>query len=215
MTTEAPIRHEVEQGSAEWFKVRAGIPTASELDSLISPLWKQRTGEGVATYMHRKLAERWLGQPLASGGAWAMEQGSILEDEAIPYYEMMHGCEIERVGFITTADGRFGCSPDGLIGDIGIEIKCPQPHTHVGYLTDGVLPKEYAAQVHGGMYATGAASWKFLSYCRSFPKLELTIKRDEEIIDAIHDAVTAFNRRMDEALETLIRLNGGPRKGMR
>lgn len=204
------IIHDVEQGSPEWFKVRAGIPTASEFDSIITPLWKARTGEGVNTYLSKKLAERWLGRPLMSATAWPMEQGNILEDEAIPYYELMHDVEIQRVGFITTADGKAGCSPDGLIGEhgIGLEIKCPQPHTHVGYLTSGELPKEYAAQVHGGMYVTGASSWEFMSYCRGFPKLELTIKRDEAIIEAIHSAVTAFNERLEAGYELLTKLKG-------
>lgn len=209
MTIEAPIIHEVEQGSPEWFKVRAGIPTASEFDSLLTPLWKPRTGEGVQTYLAKKLAERWLGRPLSTATAWPMEQGSILEEEAIPFYEMMHDVEIRRVGFITTADGRAGCSPDGLIGDdCGIEIKSPQPHTHAGYLLAGELPKEYAAQVHGSMYVTGASQWRFMSYCRLFPPLILTVERDETIIDAIHQAVTAFCDRLDAGFLKLQAMKG-------
>jgi len=209
MIAEAPIIHHVEQGTPEWYAVRAGIPTASELNAIITPLWKARTGEGVETYLSKKIAERWLGRPLESGGAFVMDQGKILEDEAVPFFEMMHDLTIERVGFITTADGKFGCSPDGLIGDdSGIEIKCPLPHTHVGYLTAGVLPKDYAAQVYGGMYATGRSSWKFASYCRLFPALIIDVPRDEQIMDAIHDAIASFNDRLESGFEQLTALKG-------
>jgi hypothetical protein len=52
---------DVVQGSADWLQVRAGIPTCSEFDALISPLGKIRTGEGPQTYLARKLAEKWIG----------------------------------------------------------------------------------------------------------------------------------------------------------
>ena len=72
--------HDVTQGTAEWLAVRAGIPTASELDQLISPTGRLRTGDMPNAYLCRKLAERWTGYPLQSYSGGAMEQGSILED---------------------------------------------------------------------------------------------------------------------------------------
>lgn len=203
------ILHKVEQGTPAWLELRLGIPTASEFDAIISPLWKVRTGEGVKTYLYRKIVEkvcRHLDEDF--GGGFAMEQGSILEHEATPWFEFTHDMQIQRVGFCTTDDGRVGCSPDGLIGeDGGIEIKCPLPHTHLKYLMAGTLPPEYAAQVHGSMFVTGRSWWKFVSYSRKFPALVLHVERDEKIIEAMREALDGFLKSFDEQMEHLAKLS--------
>ncbi len=177
------------QGTGPWLWARAGILTASEFDSLMTPLWKKRDGETPQTYILRKVAEACMGIPLSDPSAWVMEQGAILEAEAIPWLEFTHNLTVQRVGFVTSDDGRIGCSPDGLIGDDGgIEIKCPQPPAHLKYLLGGVVPKDYLAQVHGSLYVTGRGWWKFLSYSRQFPPMLLHVERNEEIIAKI-DAV--------------------------
>lgn len=198
------------QGSDEWLDARLGIVTASELDSLISPLWKARTGDGVKTYLAKKIAERWRGAPLNTYHGGSMEQGSLREDEAFSWYELDRDVTMRKVGFILTDDGKMGCSPDGLMDDGGIEIKCPEPHTHVGWLLDGELPAEHRAQVHGGMFVTGLPRWTFLSYCRGFPPLVLTIEADPKIQAAIREAAAAFQIRLDEAWAAIETRNGGP-----
>ena len=201
----------VEQNSLEWLLARSGIPTASEFDALISPLWKIRTGQGVDTYLAQKVAEKWLGGPLPGFQTLDMEFGQIREEEAIPFYEFQFGESIQRVGLVTTDDGRTGCSPDGLIGDDGgIEVKCPEAKTHVKYLLAGVVPADYLAQVHGSMFVTGRKWWKFLSYRRNFPPLVLTVERDDEIQKQIGIALDAFLARLDEAMAEMEKLNGGP-----
>lgn len=203
--------HDVAQNSVEWMVARSGIVTASELDAIISPLWKPRDGEGRLTYQAEKLAEQWIGGPLPSvQGVFDMEQGKILEDEAKPFYTLTTGEEITNVGFITSDDGMTGCSPDGLIGDdCGIEIKCPNLANHLRYLLENKLPKQYAAQVHGSMFVTGRTRWKFMSYRRNFPPLILTIERDEEIQGKISDALESFFEDFDVAMKKLITINGG------
>lgn len=107
--------------------------------------------------------------------------------------------EVNRVGFCTTDDGRIGCSPDGLIGeDGGIEIKCPQPTTHLRYLDEGKVPDQYLAQVHGSMLVTGRKWWKFLSYSRQFPPLIVHVERDEEIQTKLRAAIDPFIAKLDE-----------------
>lgn len=190
--------HLMKQGSTEWLQARCGLPTASEFDSLVTPLWKSRTGEGPENYLLKKIAERVMGYPMESFFGGAMEQGSLLEDEAIPFYEGVFGVEIQRVGFCTTDDGRIGCSPDGLIGDDnGIEVKCPEPHTHVKYLLGGVVPKDYVAQVQGAMFVTGRPCWTFLSYSRFFPPLIVHVERDEEAQRALAYVLGDFLRKFE------------------
>lgn len=205
--------HDVKQKSVEWMILRSGLPTASEFDALLTPLFKVKTGEGPKTYLHKKLAEWWQGGPLLGFNVFDMDQGQMLEEQAVPWYELEFNTKIDRVGFCTTDDGRVGCSPDGLLGDdSGIEIKCPAVHTHVGYLLAGVIPPDYAAQVHGCMYVTGRKSWKFLSHRRHFPPLVLEIPRDEEIQEKINEAIQTFLEQFEEGKQRLIEINGGPPK---
>lgn len=205
------IIHPAEQGSVEWMKARSGIPTASEFDQIVTPEFKLRTGQMPATYLAKKVSEAWLGGPLPSFNVFDMDQGRILEEEAIPFFELEHDLQISRVGLVTTDDGRIGCSPDGLLGeDGGIEIKCPDVHTHVGYLLGGILPKDYAAQVHGAMFVTGRTHWTFMSYRRKFPPLVLTINRDEKIQGRIAEALDQFLEQFGRAVMRLQELNGGP-----
>jgi len=202
--------HDVEQGTPEWFALRAGIPTASEFANLVTPNWKIRTGEMVESYLSRKLAERWRRSPLAGWSSGPMEQGSLREDEAIPYFEVRTGKQVKRIGFVTTDDGRWGCSPDGLLADgTGIEVKCPEPQTQVKYLLSGEIPAQYAAQVQGSMLVTGAASWTFFSFCRGFPALMLTVERNASAIDALVKALESFCDHLDDAYSELVHLYGG------
>lgn len=198
------IEHPVQQGSEAWHILRLGKPTASDFDRLVTPEWKVRTGQTPQTYLYEKLAELITGKVDDSVKSFAMEQGHLLEREAIPYYELMHDVKVRRVGFCTTDDMRIGCSPDGLIGeDGGIECKCPFPETHLRYLLDGGLPKEYAAQVHGSMFVTGRKYWVFMSYSRHFPAHLVRVERDEEIQKVIGEALAGFTGKMAAAVERI------------
>jgi len=214
----------------EWQLARVGIVTASEADSLISPIGKIRTGEGVESYLCKKLAERWIGGqlPSAFSGSFAMEQGNIVEEQAIPFAAFEYGLDIQQVGFVSTDCGRTGCSPDGLIGfdaskfsktaptpyklsggESGIEIKCPNLDTHIKYLLAGKLPTDYVAQVQFSMHITGCQTWHFLSYRRNLPALHLVIQRDDKFQESLAQALGEFNQKFDAAMAKLVEINGG------
>jgi hypothetical protein len=214
--------------TVEWMLARVGIVTASEMDNLITPEGKMRTGDTPKTYMYKKIAERWIGGGLASFNSFSMEQGQILEEKALPYAAVKYDLDIQQVGFITTNDGMVGCSPDGLIGfdanwlkdsptpyntmrggESGIEIKCPELHTHIKYLLAGELPKDYVAQVQGSMYVTGCPTWHFLSYRRNMPPLHLVIERDEKFQANLKTALDSFMKQYFAELARLITINGG------
>jgi hypothetical protein len=192
------------QGDAEWLQVRVGKVTASEMDHLITPEFKARTGAGPHTYLCGKIAEAWRGQALPGFTSWATEQGQLLEDEARKWYAFEFNETLRNVAFVEHDDGRCGCSPDALIGDDGgLELKAPEPTNHVRYLLDGVLPKDYVAQVHMSLYVTGRKWWKFVSYRRKFPPFVLTIERDEAIMEKIGNTLADFYAKFDAAMATL------------
>lgn len=203
----------VVQNSLEWLVARAGIPTASEFDNLLTPKFEPRKGQMPESYLAQKLAERWLGGPLPSFQNLDMEFGQILESEAKPYYTLMCDEEITPCGLAITDDGKIGCSPDGLINpDGGIEIKCPEAKTHVKYLMAGKLPDDYILQVHGAMFVTGRKWWKFLSYRRKFPAYMTLVERDEKINSVIYETLATFCERLDAGFKRLCDMNGGPPK---
>ncbi len=199
--------HDCRQGTLDWTKLHFGIPTASGLDNLLTPEFELRKGELPKTYVYKKVAEKLQGRPLIdlSASSFMLEQGMIIEEEARPWYALEYDKKIKQVGFITTDDGRFGCSPDGLIlnDECGLEIKSPAAHTHVKYLVNGVLPKEYVSQVYGSMFATGFKKWIFVSYRRGFPALVLEVYSDPRIMTAIGAAIHCFHKDLDRAMERI------------
>lgn len=208
--------HPAAQGTEEWLNARAGIPCASEIDALISPLGKIRTGEGPKTYLSKKLAEWWdwdRSSTAHSSASFWMEQGRFLEDFAIPWYELEFNTKIERTGFLTTDDMSIGCSPDGLIGeDCGIEIKSPMLETHIKYLLNGEVPSEYIGQVQVGLFVTGRKLWKFVSYRRKLPALIIDVFPNEQFHENLRLALERFHGYFEDGKARLIELNGGPPK---
>ena len=206
------IHDNIQQQSLDWQILRSGKVTASEMDNLVTPLGKVKTGEGPKTYLMNKVAEAWRGGPLPTVEVWNMEQGQYLEEIARPAFTLETGLDVRQVAFITGDDERVGCSPDGLIGDdCGLEIKCPHIQTHIRYLLDGVLPPDYVLQVQGSLFVTGFKKWMFFSFRRDLPPLILTVEPDEKIQKAIGEAVTAFLDNYEKALAKLTELNGGVR----
>jgi len=196
-----------EQGDLDWLKLRVGKVTASEIGNLLSPEFAPRTGEMPKTYLFEKVAEAFQGRPLPAFGSWQTDQGLLIEEEAIPWFQLETGCALTRPAFIEHEDGRCGCSPDAVInGNEGLEVKSPQAVNHVRYLLDGVVPKQYIGQVHFSLYVTGFKKWTFLSYRRGFPKLIVETKRDPRICDIIENTLRSFYERFDDAMQQLTKL---------
>ena len=199
------------QNTVWWEMARAGIPTASEFGSLITPRFKPREGEMVDSYFAMKLSERWTGTPTPQKALLAFDYGHILETEAKPFYTFQFNEEIQSVGFVTTDDGKIGASPDGLIGDDGgIEIKCCEAKTHCKYLMADKLPDDHILQVYGSLFVTGRNFWRFLSYRRKFPAYVTTIERDDKINAIISETLYAFCEKLDTGFKRLCEMNGGP-----
>lgn len=191
------IFHDLEQGSEEWFAVRAGLPTASEFSTV------QASGKGGgvsitrAKYMRQLAGEILTGEPAPAGYSNAhMERGHEQEDDARNLFALVSGLEPIRVGFVR--EGRAGCSPDSLIGEnAGLEIKCAIPAVQIERLQLGRLPPEHVAQVQGSLWVTGRDHWWFTSYCPRLPPLILRVERDETYIAGLAKSVVAFNQELD------------------
>lgn len=202
---------ECEQLSPEWWDARRGIPTASNFSRILTPTGKFSTSSD--DYIAELIAEMVCltpnyfttqGKPVTA----AMQHGTDTEPEARKWYEMDQGVETRRVGFITTDDGRWGCSPDALVDpDGGLEIKCVHLKTQVSYLLKGELPAEYRGQVHGSLLVTGRKWWDFLSYSPGLDPFLIRVYPDAYTVK-LANALELFH----DSLQKTIRRLKGPAK---
>ena len=195
-----PIYHPIEQRSADWYYLRLGKPTASEFDQIITPA-KGLLSAQHGDYIRFLLAELMLGKPLDSVETAFMTRGEQLEDEAIEAYEVVTGMETQRGGFVTDDLGQYGCSPDRLVGDVGLlEMKVPAPQTHVGYLLNPEsLDSAKRCQVQGQLLVTERAWVDLVSYHPEMPIVVRRVKRDQAFIGMMRMALVGFMQSLREA----------------
>ena len=190
-----------EQGTPEWHGCRAGIPTASSFDKILTGTGKPSTqADG---YINQLLCEVMAGASEGIEPTDWMLRGIEMEAEARAFYELESGADVEQVGFIV-GDG-CGCSPDGVIGDDGlIEIKCPNPTTHVGYLRAGKVPTGYVPQIQGQLWVCERDWCDFLSYCPGLPPMLIRCERDEDYIGKLAERMKWFLDKFESARLDLI-----------
>ena len=165
------------QHSDEWYTKRLGIPTASCFDKILSPTGRVSTQD--KSYRRVLLAEWVLGEPLDSYQNATMERGNEIEEEARDYFQFSQDVEVKEVGLVYHDEKKLvSCSPDGLIDESGLEVKCPLPGTHIGYLIENKLPTAYISQVQGSMWVCEREKWQFLSYCPGLDPLIIQVHRD-------------------------------------
>jgi len=162
-------------------------------------------------YAFRLAVERISGEPLDEGGfsTFAMRRGQEMEPEARDAHSFERGLVIQPAGFVTTDDGKFGASADGLIGsDGGSEYKCLiDPSRIRDILIDGNID-EFKDQVQGGMWLTGRTWWHFCLYCPALASVgkALTIfevERDDEYIAALEADLLEFDALVESYAERL------------
>jgi putative phage-type endonuclease len=192
------------QGSQEWLSARLGIPTASQFDKIITATGKPSSqADG---YMCKLVAEYLTGESEPFFANQWVERGNLLEPEARQAYEFYSDYEVEEVGIVYLNDQRLVAgSPDGLIkGEkIGLEIKCPAPHTHVANVLSGAMPSQYKQQVQGNIWICEADHWDFMSYHPHISPLIVRIDRDDKYIKTLAELMDEFTDRMLAAREKL------------
>tara|TARA_R110000787_G_scaffold198972_1_gene310052 strand:- start:1916 stop:2602 length:687 start_codon:yes stop_codon:yes gene_type:complete len=196
------IVHDCAQGSSEWWDLRLGIPTVSQLSKIITPK-ALKYSAGAKSFTATLIAERALGRPLDWGQSmdtiWT-ERGTSMEDEARTFYEFYRDCDVVVPGFCTLDGGGFGGSPDGLVGDFGgVEIKCRAAQAHQECL-NGTAEIADRLQVQGYLWLTGRSWWDVLAY-NDAPELRNKIQRvypDGAVHTAIEEGLDRFMSEMTE-----------------
>jgi putative phage-type endonuclease len=111
----------IEQRSEEWFQLRRGKITSSEIHKIMG---EKGLTETAKTYLLEKVCEHFGGVTEPAHGQ-ALEWGTELEPVAIEHYEQVTGTKVEKASFIAASE-YYGGSPDGIVKPKGvIEVKCP------------------------------------------------------------------------------------------
>jgi hypothetical protein len=122
---------------------------------------KREYSRGASEYIAELIGEKFsIYQPerAESYTSNPMRHGVETEEEARRFLSMECRVQLSNGGFCLTDCGRFGASPDALIGEEGVsEIKCPTAKVQAKYLLNGGLPEEYACQVYGELFVTRRA----------------------------------------------------------
>jgi hypothetical protein len=158
-----------EQGTPEWFQVRSGKLTFSNLGKVMANYGKA-FGEPAKQLAVRIALEQITGKSQESDYTNDhMERGISEEPIARALYEDETFCDVAPGGFFT--DGGFlGCSPDGLVGEQGlIEIKSAIPSVHYARVKRQGLDPTYKWQCIGNLMLTEREWLDFISYCSGFP----------------------------------------------
>jgi len=202
----------MEQRTEEWYQARLGKVTASRVADVLS---KIKTGESASrkNYKMELVVQRLTGQPGESFTNAAMEWGTATEPQARMAYEAHTGIFVEEVGFIDhpTIEG-FGCSPDGVVAEGLIEIKCPNTATHIETVLENKAPSKYIPQMQCQMAVTGAKFCDFVSFDPRTPDdlqlFVIRVERDDEYIENMEKEVKQFLQEVDDLHKQLVAKKG-------
>lgn len=190
-----------DQGSFAWYEARLGVATSSQFHRIITPGGKP--SKQAIPYMYRLIAELLLRDVMDDyiGHVQWIERGKLLEPDAVSQFEFTHNVVLEPGGFITSDDGRIGCSPDRIVAGRreGVEIKCPAPWTHLQYLIEGP-GDDYKPQVQGQLMVGEFDAVTLYSYHPRCPPAEYLTHPDEKFIRVLSQLLTDFLEQMDERL---------------
>lgn len=201
----------IPQQTEQWFRVRAGRPTASEFSRILTPGGKD--SDQWKSYAVELCAECLRPDEIDWSGNYHTDRGNELEPEAISLFEKVMERTVTQPGFVTRDDEVIGCSPDGLVSKpdnssyiAGLEVKCPTARKHALTLIDKEMPKEHLPQVHGGMVVTGLKFWYFMSYSRGLRPFIKRIERNdytEKLADALDRFLIYYQDQRKEIMPKL------------
>jgi putative phage-type endonuclease len=156
--------YNLEQGTEEWFNVRAGHLTASNAQAISA------NGKGLESYVYQLLAEKYSNNRDQYTNS-DIARGNELEPLARMTYEIERE-KVEEVGFIEL-DKYVGCSPDGLIGkDGGLEIKCVNDVNFFKLIVSGEksIETKYLWQCQMCLLITKRKFWDLAFYNPNFDR---------------------------------------------
>ena len=188
----------VEQRTEEWFKMREGRFTASQISKLLGKLTTQKGLGALKNYAHEKAIETVFGrEPELEYLPADMQRGVDLEPLAFKKFQEIDDFdffEVNECSFYPYTDDA-GASPDGLVGETSIlEIKCPQRAKFFKYVINGAdeININYIAQMQMQMLCTDTSLCYFMNYIidKGIERWHIIeVKRDDDMINLIKERI--------------------------
>lgn len=200
---------DVNQNTDEWFSLRGGKLTSSNLGKIMSNFGKA-FGEPAKKYAYSIANEQITGEPISSDYSNShMERGHEQEPIARTIYENQTFCDVTNGGFFES--DFIGCSPDGLVGGNGvIEIKSVISSVHFANIKRQGLDPAYKWQCIGNLMFTGREWLDFISYCSTYPEGKQVfihrIKKEElqEEFEMLNERINQFKSLIDSSKKTIL-----------
>lgn len=217
------------QGSEAWLAARRGVITGSRAKDArdFKPLTVAEKKQGLTrgepsgkqtTYALDTARERAGGAPPKVFVNHYMRVGIEQEGPAREAFEAKTGELVLEAGFITTDDGRFGCSVDGFYGDDGIvEIKTMvSSNTLFQAFVQGDI-SEYVDQCNMVMWVTGRKFVKLVLWAPDLkqPLRIIDIPRNDDVINELERDLLQFNARVDAFHKAIAKTQNLTKKGRR
>lgn len=191
------IFHQAQQLSDEWFKIRRGLPTASNAKRII-------TANGAISQGFNKYAEEIalnIEKPKFSN--IHTQRGIESEDLAREIYDIESDMpKVQTADFITNDESTCGCSPDGLIWDAnpmgdnkiirGVEIKSHIEKNHIDFIEKKAFRNKYKQQVQMSILICECSSWDLVSYFNGDIHV-IEWKRDDSYLLKLSKYLKVFN----------------------
>lgn len=188
------------QGTDAWLESRRGVITGSRCKNARDKLKGGQPSKASTLYAMDTARERCGGRVLPTYANAAMRMGTEQEPLARAAYETETGRVAIEAGFITTDDGKFGVSVDGLVDAHGmVEIKTM---VSSDTLFTAVVQRDFSAyidQINMALWLLGRQWCDLILWA---PDLEpigrgitiIRIDRDDNAIDALESDLLAFDR---------------------
>jgi len=195
--------HYCNQSTPEWYQIRSGVITGSEVHKLLTTTLKLSEGKTATDYLRKLRYERKKGVSLdlmfPSVETYSMRNGKANEPNALSEFDVFN--EYDLCGFVLHDNGFFGCSPDAVIIQIGViksglEIKTPDSVNTFLALNECMNGAdlrrnkfEWWLQTQFCMFVTGLNQWNFISYVPENSNV-FTVEAEPEAFAAFEKLVT-------------------------
>jgi len=185
----------IEQRSEDWFKMREGRFTASDIVRLLGKEGLKTTNKSIDTFAFEKAVEKVYGRDDVNVVSFDMQRGVEQEPLAFDLFKRLKEYEfidVKNCSFFPFGDNA-GASPDGLVGDDSVlEIKCPRRLKFFKLVANGYdeIDSKYIAQMQMQMLCTNSKRCHFFNYYLEDGIEywhEIIVERDDVIINLIKD----------------------------
>lgn len=194
------IHDSVEQGSDEWYALRCGLLTASEMKLLITPSkLEYANNDNKRAHLYELVAQRITNFVEPTYISNDMLRGTVDEISALEKYQKRQG-EGKRVGFITNDKWGFkiGYSPDLIVGDDGlVEVKSRCQYLQLKTIIGKAASIEHLIQMQTGLLVSERSWCDYISYCGGMRMPIYRVYPDKKIQDAIINAASMFEGEAD------------------